>query len=89
VEAIRQEADEVREVLRRAVVFRRQLDASAGRPFVPLLVLPEAPSFRFGACISCGVQTERWRCPFCLAAVYLALGDVERLGEVAESADTP
>lgn len=78
--AIRGELEEVRKILARAVVFRRQLDAAQGRPNVPLLILPEAPATRTGACISCGkVIAQGWRCPVCLTAVLLALNDVASL----------
>lgn len=84
-DAIRREADEVREVLGRAVSFRQQLDRAADWPRIPLLVLPEAPPPRLGACISCGKAIPAgWRCGICLAAVYVALGAVPPLtGDVA------
>ena len=78
-EALRRDAEEVREVLRRAVAFRRQLKAwaAAGRALVPVLTLPEAPPPRLGACISCGASIPNgWCCAPCLAAVYVALGAV-------------
>jgi hypothetical protein len=69
--------DAARELLRRAAVFREQIESwnSTGRIGVPLLVLPAAPAPRLGACVSCGASIERgWRCPVCLHAVELALG---------------
>lgn len=86
-ETLRREAGDVREVLRRAVAFRRQLGVAAGGPIVPFLVLPEAPAPRPGACISCGVSLpagQSWRCRPCLAAVYIALGLTGLLSEVID-----
>lgn len=74
---------ELREVLRRAVVFRRQLEASAGGPLIPYLALPEAPVARLGVCISCGIAIDsHWRCGVCLLAVHIALGTVTVLVEI-------
>jgi hypothetical protein len=71
--ALRRDAEEVREVLRRAVAFRRQVQRSLGGP-LPLLVLPDAPEPRAGACISCGTPISGgWRCGPCLVAIYAAL----------------
>jgi hypothetical protein len=69
----------LREVLRRAALFRRQFEVSAGGPIIPFLILPDAPSPSRGACISCGVAVQSsWRCPVCLMSVYIALGkDIE------------
>jgi hypothetical protein len=77
------------EFLRRAYVFRLQLGTWArdGRVSVPVLVLPDAPLARIGACVSCGLpihSPETWRCLFCLAAVQLALGAPD-VGAVAPS----
>jgi hypothetical protein len=84
----------LREVLRRAVLFRRQLKVSAHGPIIPYLILPDVQSPGLGACISCGVAIHgSWRCPVCLMAVYIALGKeiesdlidiVERGGDSAE-----
>lgn len=69
------ERAELREVLRRAVLFRRQLEVSASGPIIPYLILPDAPSSSRGACISCGAAAQgSWRCPACLMAVYIAVG---------------
>jgi len=71
------ERAELREVLRRAAVFRRQLEMSGDTPIIPYLILPDIPSPRLGACISCGVAVlGRWRCPVCLMAVYIALDNM-------------
>jgi hypothetical protein len=79
-EAIRREAPEVREVLRRAAMFRRQIKAAEGRAVLPLLMLPEAAEPHVGACISCGAEiANAWRCLACLVAVYVALGAVPPL----------
>ena len=82
-EGLYREADEVREVLRRAVVFRCQIETFAGGPIIPYLALPDAPTPRLGACISCGYPARGWRCLPCLAALYLALDLPERLSEIA------
>jgi hypothetical protein len=73
------EKAELREVLRRAALFRRQLEVSADGPIIPYLILPDVESPRLGACISCGVAVQSsWRCPVCLMSVYIALGkDIE------------
>jgi hypothetical protein len=81
-EGLHREADEVREVLRRAAMFRHQLGTSAGGPIIPYLALPDAPAPRLGACISCGGSAPRWRCLLCLAAVYIALDLPQRLAEI-------
>lgn len=61
----------VREVLRRAVIFREQ--ARTAGP-LPILALPDAPLNGPG-CISCGTSTEPdyFRCAVCALAVALAL----------------
>src|SRR5437870_5814491 len=69
-----QEGAELREVLRRAAVFRGQLELSGDGPIIPYLILPDVPPPRLGACISCGIALQgSWRCPVCLLAVYIAL----------------
>jgi len=73
-DALRRAAPEVRDVLRRAVAFRKQLESAQGGPIIPYLLMPEAPAPRAGTCISCGAATHgRLRCGTCLAAVYVAL----------------
>ncbi len=66
------------ELARRVAVFRGQLEdwIAARRAAVPVLALPDAPEPRLGQCVSCGasIPEERWRCSFCLKAVYLVLG---------------
>jgi hypothetical protein len=83
--ALHREAPEVREVLRRAVAFRAQI-AGWDRPAIPLLVMPDAPTRRADACVSCGAMSSRWRCLPCLAAVYIALDDLAALGETIAGA---
>lgn len=74
--ALQRAAPEVRDVLRRAVAFRKQLESARGGPIIPYLLLPDAPAPREGACISCGADIHgRLRCAACLAAVYVALGE--------------
>jgi hypothetical protein len=69
---IEADRETVREVLRRAVIFRRQ----AGEPGpVPFLHLPECPESGPG-CLSCGAALPpgRWcRCEVCEVAVRIAL----------------
>lgn len=65
----------IREVLRRAAIFRAQLAAPGPIPFVHL---PEARGreVREGECLSCAgplPEGSRWRCPLCLAAAQIAL----------------
>jgi hypothetical protein len=63
------------EVERRALLFRHQVEQSAGGP-LPLLVLPEVDAGP-RQCLSCGdsLPTGRYhRCPTCETAVYFALG---------------
>ncbi len=63
----------VREVLRRAAIFRGQVGQA--RP-IPFLHLPEHPGGGPG-CLSCGASLSpaRWcRCELCEVAVRLALG---------------
>ena len=74
------ESDTVREVLRRAAVFRGQ--AHAPGP-VPFLHLPEAKG-RDGGCLSCGApvdEARHFRCPLCVLAVRIVL-DMEAAPEV-------
>ncbi len=61
----------VKEVLRRAAIFRAQ--ARTPGP-CPLLVLPDCPEG--GGCLSCGAglpSGHRYRCALCALAVQLAL----------------
>lgn len=74
-ERLEPDRETVREVLRRATVFREQAAQfiEDGRP-LPVLALPgtlETP----GGCISCGVDLAggRYRCPVCALAVSIAL----------------
>lgn len=64
---------EVREVLRRAAIFRAEVGRfirDGGVP--PLLTLPDHPQ---GPCVSCGADLDgnRYRCPVCVLAVNLAV----------------
>ena len=64
----------VREILRRAIIFRTQAERflrHGGR--LPRLALPAAPS---GPCLACGGPLDggRGRCPVCALAVTIALG---------------
>ncbi|MGH7407870.1 MAG: hypothetical protein ACREKF_07685 [Candidatus Methylomirabilales bacterium] len=61
----------VREVLRRAALFRQQVRTPGP---LPILALPEAPLNGPG-CLSCGgtVERRRFRCAVCALAVDLAL----------------
>ena len=86
--ALRREADGVREVLRRAAVFKAQLEAAAGKPVVPYFLLPGAPPPRLGACISCGAVCQGWRCLPCLVAVYVALDAIPALKEALGGEET-
>ncbi|MBI3988181.1 MAG: hypothetical protein HY347_01045, partial [candidate division NC10 bacterium] len=65
---LREDLGTVREVLRRAVLFREQANTSGP---IPLLVLPEHPGNE--GCISCGspVDSGHFRCPVCSLAVAL------------------
>jgi hypothetical protein len=75
VDAVRGEPEVLREVLRRAVEFRRQVAQAARGPIIPYLLLPSAPAPRLGACISCGVAIPSgWRCAICLLGVRIAIG---------------
>ncbi len=87
-ESLRREADGVREVLRRAAVFKAQLDAEAGGPVVPYFLLPGAPPPGLGACISCGAASRGWRCLPCLVAVYVALEAIPALTAVLAGQET-
>ncbi len=65
----------IREVLRRAKVFREQAQEfiRQGR-LLPVLALPGAPETP-GGCLSCGgtLYEGQYRCPMCALAVKLAL----------------
>ena len=62
----------------RVAAFQAQVErwATARLVGVPLLVLPEAPTPRIGACLSCGnaIEGERLRCQLCRHAVDVVLG---------------
>lgn len=73
-ERLEVERETIREVLRRAAVFREQ----AARfilegQLLPVLALPERPEGN--GCWSCGapLQSRRYRCEVCALAVTLAL----------------
>jgi len=72
IKQIRGDIQVVREVLRRAVIFRSQIDGDG--PF-KLFILPEGKDSDAG-CISCAVNipVEDIRCPLCQAAACIALG---------------
>lgn len=67
---LRAHAEDVRDVLSRAVTFRAQFAASVGGPGIPLLTLPGDHD---GGCWSCGGPCARWRCLPCAVAVHVAL----------------
>jgi hypothetical protein len=69
--AIQAEIEDVREVLTRAVKFKKQL--SGHGPF-NLMILPKAKNLTKG-CISCGIETfeNKIRCPICQTASWIAL----------------
>jgi hypothetical protein len=70
-DALSDAAEEVREVLRRAALFRRQANSPGA---VPILALPDAPLLD-GACISCGgAKDGPHRCLLCRVAAWVALG---------------
>ena len=73
-EAIKADRETVKEILRRAAIFRGQAaefiqDGKA----IPRLVLPDRPDG--DGCLSCGVPipSRRYRCEACTLAVTLAL----------------
>lgn len=73
----------VREVLRRAAIFREQAFAFIqGGQALPLLTLPEYGGEIGGGCISCGAAAAPGssRCPICALAVELALAALEEAG---------
>jgi len=73
-ERLESERDAVREVIRRATIFRQQaLEFIQCGQAVPILALPEAPAG--DGCLSCGVEIEpgHFRCEVCSLAVNLAL----------------
>jgi hypothetical protein len=91
VEAIQRDEVEIREVLRRAVLFRKQLEAAASGVVTPYFLLPECGEVRSGQCISCGeelpepknaVRRPRVRCLPCIAALYLAFDQPQRLAGI-------
>ena len=68
------ERDTVREVIRRATIFREQaLGFIEHQQPLPILALPEHPGA--GGCVSCGaaVGPAHHRCAVCALAVRLAL----------------
>ncbi len=75
---LREHREVLREILRRAAVFREQvLLFLRGGGTVPLLALSECPE---GGCISCGgaLEGNAYRCRPCIVAVEIAL---KRLGK--------
>lgn len=72
-EAIKADRATVKEILRRAAIFREQAERfiRAGRG-LPVFALPGCPQ---GGCISCGgdLAGGRYRCPVCTLAVTIAL----------------
>jgi hypothetical protein len=73
---VQAEAPAIKEVLRRASIFRAQAERFLrGGCVLPLLALPEDHGYERGQCLSCGesVDRERYRCPVCVLAVKLAL----------------
>ena len=84
---IRKNAEEVREILRRAVVFKEQ----AGVPGpVPFLYLPQAKETGPGCCFSCGesVPKDRIRCDLCQAAAWIALDMIPSDARDIDGSDT-
>lgn len=75
-EAIKADRDTVKEILRRAAIFRKQAAEfiQDGRP-LRILALPGCPE---GGCISCGdsLDGRRYRCEVCTLAVTLALEEL-------------
>jgi len=69
--AIQADIEDIREVLERAVIFKKQLNGSG--PF-SLMILPQARNLTEG-CISCGedVPEGKMRCPHCQVAACIAL----------------
>ncbi len=67
---IQEDIATVREVLRRATLFRGQANSHG---LVPLLVLPDYQGG--GGCLSCGISvgSGHFRCQLCVLAVALAL----------------
>lgn len=75
VAPLREDPEGLREILRRAAIFRKQVQAFVRRGgAIPLLTLPGHDWQGLGNCVSCGDPTdpERWRCSTCLAAVMVA-----------------
>jgi hypothetical protein len=71
IQPIKSDTKGVREILRRAVEFRKQIKTSG--PF-PFFILPEGKE-QDGGCLSCGtnVSKDKLRCPYCQAAAWIAL----------------
>ena len=67
---LQDDLDTIREVLRRAILFREQAQTTST---LPLLVLPGHQGGE--GCLSCGTPVERghFRCEVCTLAVVLAL----------------
>ena len=85
--SLRRDNGPVREILRRAVIFRAQIEDSMGGPIVPYLILPGVPECHVGQCLSCGSPaTSGWRCSLCLVAIYIALGHLTLLPEIVAAA---
>ena len=74
---VQQDLPVVREVLRRAVLFRDQVRTSGPQP---LLVVPGHEGSE--GCLSCGAALGRdhFRCPLCVLAVMLALNEMPSEG---------
>lgn len=68
--ALSNELEGVREVLRRAALFRKQAN---GQGPLLILALPGAPIVA-GGCISCGKPNVDTRCPGCRLAAWIVLG---------------
>ena len=73
---VQADAPAIREVLRRASIFRAQAERFLhGGRVLPLLAVPEHPGHERGQCLSCGepIGRDHYRCPVCVLAVTLAL----------------
>lgn len=67
--AIKADRENVKEILRRAAIFREQAGTSGPWPYLTL------PGVEGDGCISCGVPLgpRCYRCPLCELAVKLAM----------------
>jgi hypothetical protein len=75
-EAIKADRETVKEVLRRAAIFRQQaIRFLRHGGLFPILALPDRPEG--DGCTSCGITLNgrRYRCEVCALAVALALGE--------------